>query len=273
MPGAPMAVAHASDPWLRAVSEPKVPRPLPRRLPQLESVVWSGPEVQPARPDQARTCAHWPLNCVARIQNSSYALRVVSERLAWAGSLPIAALSNQTGCIDVAASASDPLNEGVLLRVAALSAEIQTHKLALRTLADDLTKVSGWLARASGSSWDAAKAVRQKLGLAGVLGDDQRVIAKDWLAADMNALLGTLLRRAVAVLDRVDLSPAAIRVDVAGQRSYTLLVQLAAEMLERAAALATQSALFMEDFDKRWYLLRQQISTATSVNPHAATHQ
>ena len=47
----------------------------------------------------------------------------------------------------------------------------------------------------------------------------------------------------MGVLDRVELKPAAIKADVAGQRSYTLVVQLAAEMLERAAALAAQSAL------------------------------
>ena len=75
--------------------------------------------------------------------------------------------------------------------------------------------------------------------------------------------------RAVGVLDRVELTPAAISADVAGQRSYTLVVQLAAEMLERAAALAAQSALFVADFDKRWHLLRQQMSSATSVNSHA----
>ncbi len=273
MSSVPTAMSHAFNPLPRYVRKLDGPSPLPRRLPLLEAVVWSGPEVEPVRREQDRMCAHWPLNCVARIQNTSYALRVVSERLAWAGSLPAASLSHQSGCIDVALSASDPLAEGVLLRVAALPAEIQTHKLALRALAEDLARVSGWLAQTCGSGWDAAKAARQKLGLAGALGDDQRVIAKDWVAADMNALVGGLLRRAVTVLDRIDLTPAAIRSDVAGPRTYTLVAQLAAEMLERAAALAAQSAEFVQDFDKRWHLLRQQISTATSANPHAATHK
>ena len=271
MSSAPTAISNTSDPLLRSVPGLNSARPPPRRLPLLEAVIWSGPDVKSVQPEHNRMCAHWPLDCVTRIHHASHALRVVSERLAGAGSRPVAALYHQTGCIDVETSSSDPSAEGVLLRVAALPAEIQTHKLALRALADDLTRVSGWLARACGSSWDAAKVVRQKLGVTGVLGDDQRVIAKDWLAADMTALISTLLRRAVGVLDRVELTPAAISADVAGQRSYTLVVQLAAEMLERAAALATQSALFVEDFDKRWHLLRQQISSATSVNCHALT--
>ena len=248
--------ASASPPGLSRATMPE--RPVPR----LESVVWSGSEPRTASLAHERMCTHWPLDGASQMLNASHALLVMADRLVTAGSPP--APARPTGCIDLHALAREPLGDALSSSIVSVPAELQAHKLALRALADDFEKISVWLARAAESSWDAAKALRQRLGLAGVLGEDQRMIAKDWLAADMNALIATLLRRAVGVLDRVDLTPNAAKADAAGQGSHVPFVRLAAEILQRAAALATQAALFVEEFDKRWHLFRQQVAVAIS---------
>jgi hypothetical protein len=69
------------------------------------------------------------------------------------------------------------------------------------------------------ATWDAAAALTDHPELADELGDRHRIIANDWQAASMSSLAGRLLHRAVDVLDRVDLAPAAPRTDLEGRRT------------------------------------------------------
>ena len=86
-------------------------------------------------------------------------------------------------------------------------AEITALIRDLRTLADDALATGTWLATAMQASWDMAAALTPIEGLAEVLGERHRIIANDWLAADITMLTGRILHRAADLLDGIDFSP------------------------------------------------------------------
>ena len=96
-------------------------------------------------------------------------------------------------------------------------------------------------------------------GLAAVHGERHRIIANDWLAADMQALIARLLERVAEILDGVDFTPAALREDLAGPRRSPGLVHSAAELLNRAADLCSESAGLVNDNERRWRTFRAQV--------------
>ncbi len=217
----------------------------------------------PASGDEGRLCAHWPKDGAAKIQTGARAVRTFAGIWAGTGSSasPPAALAS---CVDLEQPARAYPGHAPLPHLPSLAARIQAQKLALRALADDFATVSAWLARAAGSGWEAAKAVRQSLGLALALGEGQRLITKDWLAADMNALIAAMLRRSLNLLDRLELTSSAIEADLAGPRTYGRLLRRAAELLDRAATLACDAALLVGEFDQRWRAIRQQVAQAVA---------
>lgn len=73
----------------------------------------------------------------------------------------------------------------------------------------------------------------------------------------MTLLIGWLLRRAIRLLDHIDLSPVAVRSDLGSQRSNEAMLRSVAEMLDRAGALATESVSFLGEIDRRLQLFRQ----------------
>ena len=226
-------------------------------------------ESRESPPQRDSICMHWPLDGATKIHAASLSLTVMAglwagahaHSRAWSHILP--------RCIDVEQASTQAEADLLRLRVAAMSAEIQRVALGTRALAQDFLKIGEWLAGAAGSAWDATQAARHTLGLASTLGDNHRLIAKDRLAADMNALIAWLLRQALKLLDRMDLNPDAIAADLVGIRSYGEFLQSAAEMLDRAAALANESELFVEDFDQRWHNFRDRIAAAVALSKDA----
>lgn len=220
--------------------------------------------------DPDRICTHWPLLGAEKILAVSRSLAALAEF--WARPHAHSKTWNHLHprCIDVAEVNAREETEDLHLRAATIAAEIQQLQLCTGALVEDFQKISEWLAKAAGSTWDAAKTVRRELGLAPAIGEDHRVVVKDWLAADMNALIAALLRQALELIDRIELTPEALATDLAGRRSYGDLLQTAAEMLERAAALANESACFVENLDTRWRKFRAQIATGIALSRDAA---
>lgn len=79
----------------------------------------------------------------------------------------------------------------------------------------------------------------------------------------MSSLAGRLLHRAVDVLERVDLSPDALRVDLLGSRSSPRLVHSSVELIDRAADLLSDSAGLVHDNERRWRVFRERIVSLT----------
>lgn len=139
-----------------------------------------------------------------------------------------------------------------------------THLIRdLRTTAEDFAATGEWLAHAMQASWDVAGGLIDVAGLDDLLGERHRIITNDWLAAEMSALIARLLQRAAEILDHVDFTPAALRADLAGPRRSSGLLRSAAELINRAADLCSESAGLVNDNERHWRVFRERVSEIT----------
>ncbi len=244
---------------------------MPDQLSTLDLDAFMQTRFNPQRndPKSERNCVHWPFGGAQKIQAASRALLVLADIWARAEAISKSVPYHQVGCIDMQAIGNNPDADLLLLCAATVPAEIQQIKLSTCALADDFEKVGGWLAEAVPSTWDAAKAVRSSRPLAAVLSEENRVVAKDRLAADMNILIAWLLRQAVRTLNRIELTTAAVESDLMGLRCYEAFLQAGAEMLDRAGALAIESMAVVQEFDRRWRAFQHQIATVVALSRDA----
>ncbi len=227
------------------------------------------PTNYPNPSEQVCVCSHWPLDGGEQIQAAAVTLRTLSKVWDRAYELQDGSGTGRCGCLDVTVIPLVEAQFDALLPQAALVPDgVQAMVQVLSALGRDFGAVNGWLV----GSAHAACLVRTSADPAGrgrltVLRDDHRVIARDWLAADMNAMIAWLLRRAIRVLQSMDMSPGAIRADLLGARHHQAALKAAASILERAALLAVECAAYVEDFNHRWLDLRAQVAAATALYP------
>jgi hypothetical protein len=145
--------------------------------------------------------------------------------------------------------------------------EIDRLQRDLRAVADDSLATGEWLAAAMQASWDVAAALLDIPELADLLGERHRIIANDWQAAHMSTLTGRILVRAADVLDRVDFSPAELRVDLASERVTPRRLYSAAELISRAADLLSDSAGLVHDNERRWRTFRARVEQIAGDQP------
>ena len=176
-----------------------------------------------------------------------------------------------SGCEDL----NDPTaieTSGVLFMEGAFApAEITQLKDDLRTQATGGEQTGAWLKEAMGVSWQSAGALLQVPPLADLLGERHRIIANNWLAADMSRLAAALLQRAVEILDAVDFTPSGLRTDLAGPRTTPGYLYSAAMLLDRAADLAVTSTTLTRDSEPAWRAWQARVETlraAESVAGH-----
>jgi hypothetical protein len=105
------------------------------------------------------------------------------------------------------------------------SAEISRIKSELESLAANSELSGSWLAGAMEASWDMAEALLAHPQLADLLGERHRIIGHNWQHASAAQLVARYLRRAVAVMERVDFPPTALRRDLTGPRYAGLPVR------------------------------------------------
>jgi hypothetical protein len=137
----------------------------------------------------------------------------------------------------------------------------------LRSNADEYDATGEWLGTAMQASWDIAESLIDIDGLGDVLGDRHRIIANDWLAADVSRLVARLLRRAADILDHVDFTPAGLRADLDGDRRSVGLLHSSAELINRAADLCSDSAGLVNDNERRWRLFRERVDDIAKRTP------
>jgi hypothetical protein len=136
-------------------------------------------------------------------------------------------------------------------------------------MAGDFGETGRWLSQAMQASWEAARPLLQHPPIAEVLGERHRIIANDWQAANLSILVSQMLQRVLDMLATVDLSPAAVRADLAGARTISKYLYSASEILDRAADLASESATLVHDNDRRWRVFRQRIQQVAQAQPDA----
>jgi hypothetical protein len=143
--------------------------------------------------------------------------------------------------------------------------EIRQLRRELETLAEDMEAGGQWLSAAMEKAWVIAGSLAAYPELADLLGERHRIIANDWQAADAQTLIARLLRRALEIIDRVDFSPAALRSDLAGERTAAAYLYSTSELLDRAADLAVQSASLVHDNERRWRTFSERIHELTAT--------
>ena len=116
------------------------------------------------------------------------------------------------------------------------------------------------LADAMQAAWEVAAELLRFPELADLLGERHAIIAADWQSATTLQLLARQLRRAVAILDRVDFTAAGPRADLAGDRSTPTYVFSAAELLDQAADLTLRSATLVRGNERRWRVFHDRVA-------------
>jgi hypothetical protein len=139
-------------------------------------------------------------------------------------------------------------------------AEIARMRRDLEQLADDVEETGRWLAAAMEGSWQTAGALAAFPDLADLLGERHRIIANDWQSASIQPLIGRLLRRAVELVESLDLTPAAVRADLEGDRASVAYLNSASELLDRAADLLAESAMLVHDNERRWRVFGERVA-------------
>ncbi len=170
--------------------------------------------------------AESPLHDAIKLQRASTALKALAER--WASADPDGDPSPSpfAGARDLNDNRATESLGILFMEGAGEPAELARLKADLRALADGGRETGEWLAAAMTTAWDVAEALLGYPGLADLLAERHRIISNDWQAASMATLASRNIDRALAILDRVDFAPAALREDLAGPRTSSKLLFL-----------------------------------------------
>jgi hypothetical protein len=212
--------------------------------------------------------SEYPREQAVTLQRHARTLKALADR--WMG---YEAVPDQTR---VPYSASEDLNDPVALQLdgvlfmegAGEPVELHHVKDVLRSSGEGNVEIGEWLASAMESTWTTAPALFEYPSLADLVGERQRIIANDWQAADMSRLAGRLLLRAVEMLDRLTLTPEALRRDLTSERFVPQFIYSTTELIDRAADLLSDSAGLVHENERRWRTFRASVDAlASPVDP------
>ena len=137
--------------------------------------------------------------------------------------------------------------------------EIGRIKRELRTAAEGKDETGSWLDGAMQAAWGTAELLLGYSELVDLLGERHRIIAADWEAASLARLIARHLERSVAILDRIDFTPKALRADLGGPRNASRYLYCATELIDRAADLTARSASLVHENERRWRVFRERV--------------
>jgi hypothetical protein len=209
--------------------------------------------------EHERFYAQAPLEQAISLQRWTRSLKALADH--WQLAEPVQApLRNPyAGCEDLNVEAAIDGNGILFLEGEGEPAEIGGLKRELEALAEQFAATGTWLARAMESSWETAQTLLPHQELADLLGERHRIIANDWQAAGLNALIARLLRRTGELLGQVDFAPAALREDLAGPRTASAYLFSACELIDHAADLIAESAALVHDNERRWRVFHDRV--------------
>ena len=216
--------------------------------------------------DHEKFYAQQPREQAVALQRHSRTLAALADRWTSATARPLDALNPYEGSEDLNAPEAIQLDGVLFMEGQGEPTELSRLTRDLRTIGDDSIEIGTWLATAMESTWDAATALIAYPDLADLLGDRHRIIANDWQAATMSSLAGRILNRAADLLDHVELTPAAVRADLGGPRAVPRYLYSAAELIDHAADLLSDSAGLVHDNERRWRLFHRRVSDLIDRN-------
>ena len=209
--------------------------------------------------------ARAPLERAIELQRAARTLTTLADR--WSAAAPGQATPagvRFAGCEDLNEPAAIQSDGVLFMEGEGEPVELVRLKRDLGVIAEDYAATGAWLAEAMGASWSAAARLRHP-GVADLLGERHRIIANDWQAAGLSTLVSRLARRAVNLLAPLDLTPEGVRADLAGPRLLPGYLYSAAELLDRAADLAAESAGLVHDNERRWRVFRARVAAIVAA--------
>jgi hypothetical protein len=205
-----------------------------------------------------------PLADAIALQRTARTLIALAEW--WASVQPVAepAASPFAGAPDLNDDRAIETSGVLFMEGGGEPAEITRIKTELESIAAGSEQSGSWLAAAMEASWGMAEALLAYPQLADLLGERHKIIGNNWQNAATAQLVARHLRRAVAVLERVDFSPAALRKDLAGARSASAYLYAAAELINHAADLSAASSVLTHENERRWRIFHQRVEQITT---------
>ena len=199
-----------------------------------------------------------PLDDAIGLQRTSQSLMALAERWSCAEPGARSAASPFAGAEDLNDERAIEAAGILFMEGEGEPAEIARIKRDLRAAAASLEEGGAWLVSAMEQAWAVAAQLTRYPELADLLGERHRIVANDWQSAELQRLIARLLGRAADLLEVIDFSPAALRRDLRTPARYLFS---AAELLDRAVDLTTQSAALVHDNERRWRVFRERAET------------
>jgi hypothetical protein len=203
--------------------------------------------------------AKQPLEQAIEIQEFSLVLKTLADRWSHVDPKKSVGKNPYMGAEDVNEGSTIQYNGLLFMEGDGEPVEMRRFIRDVKTLAEDFKKTGIWLSNAMQKSWDTAEPLIGIPIFASVLGERHRIIINDWQAAQLSKLIGTLILRATEIIESLDLSLDTIREDLSKSRSYSDYLYSSAELLDRAADLASESAILVHDNERRWRVFRKKI--------------
>jgi hypothetical protein len=204
-----------------------------------------------------------PRETAVALQRHARTLEALADRWTRVDPRRTAPLSPFEGADDLNADAALQLDGVLFMEGEGRPAELTRLVADLRRDAEGFAATGEWLANAMQASWDLAASLIDIDGLADLLGERHRIIANDWHAAGIASLVARLLVRAADIIEHVDLTPAVVRADLATARRSPQLLYAAAELINHAADLSSDSAGLVNDNERRWRTFRARVVQLT----------
>jgi hypothetical protein len=208
-----------------------------------------------------------PREQAVELQRHARTLHALADR--WSGPLPSPrpALNPYEGVEDPGDRTPVQLDGVLFLESRGEPPELLRIDQELRRLGEESQATGEWMAAVMQTSWDAAATLLGVGPLADLLGERHRIITNDWQAAALNTVTGRLLQRAADMLEQLDLTPAGVRADLAGEAMAPRLLHSAAELVARAADLLSESAGLVHDNERRWRIFSERVATLIAAHP------
>lgn len=200
-----------------------------------------------------------PREQAVALQRHSRTLHALADRWLVTDPSTRTVLSPFEGADDLNADAAIQLDGVLFMEGEGEPTEIARLKRDLRACADDSTAAGEWPTTAMQSAWAIAPQLFDIDDLADLLGERHRIITNDWQGAATVSIVGHILTRASDLLDHVDFTPTALRVDLAGRHVAAGHVHSTAEMIDHAADLLSDFAGLVHDDERRWRVFRARV--------------
>lgn len=214
--------------------------------------------------------AKQPLEQAIEIQEFSLLLKTLADKWSEVEPKKISGKNPFMGSEDLNKLSTIQYNGLLFMEGEGEPVELKRYIRDIKTLADDFMETGTWLSNAMEQSWKTAIPLIKIQPFGSVLGERHRIILNDWQAARLSQLVAELIYRSIEILESIEFTKDKIREDLSGPKFYPEYIYSSAELLDRAADLASQSAVLVHDNERRWRVFRKKLFEVSQRNSHAS---